>query len=219
MGYQGGGVAHAGVRQGWAGLRSAAFSVLGTILLALQLACTPTAPGGLPATPDSAQSQAGVPLLSAETSAAILAKPKGQRPDPTTYMSPQAIDAHLAAFKAGASFLIPKAMLDKYGRDPLGYPDNTQFVMPSTQMDALLARAKGDIAVIERELGLPAGSWKDQQIVRISIPDPGALNLRIPSGNEMGANTLWLPGGRLSNGLLEGVVDRLRPANYQESPL
>lgn len=218
MGYRGRGAAHAGAGQGWAGLRSVAVGVLGTVLLALQLACTPTAPGGLPADP-AAQSQAGALVLSAETSAAILAKPKGHRPDPAIYMSPQAIDAHLAAFKAGASFLIPKAMLDKYGRDPLGYPDNTQFVMPSTQMDALLARASGDFAVIERELGLPPGAWAGQQIVRISIPDPAALNLRIPSGNEMGANTLWLPGGRLPNGLLEGVVNRLRPANYQETPL
>jgi hypothetical protein len=30
---------------------------------------------------------------------------------------------------------------------------------------------------------------------------------RIPSGKESGVNPLWLPGGRLPNGINEAVVD------------
>lgn len=185
--------------------------VSAALLAVLQIACTHS--------PTTASAEQPGQVLSPDVAARILALPKGSRPDPATYLSPQAIEAHLAHFYPGASFLIPKAMLDKYGRDPLGYPDNSQFVMTAAQMDALLARARGDVSIIERELGLPAGAWAGQAIVRITIPNPKSVNVRLPSGNEMGANALWLPGGKLPNGMFEAVVNQLRPADYQEKPL
>jgi hypothetical protein len=63
-----------------------------------------------------------------------------------------------------------------------------------------------DLAM-ENELGLPEGFLDSNTIVRIDIADPEAYNLRIPSGNEAGANDQWIPGGFLPDGAPEGVVD------------
>lgn len=190
-------------RQGWVGRFAAALASMALFAL-LQAGCVQAPPAQ---------------ALPPEVATQIRALPKGQRPDPATYLAADTIRAHLAAFEAGASFLTTRGALDRFGRDPLGYPDNSQFVMPARQMDALLARTHGNVALIEQELGLPPGTWTGQQLVRIDIPDPRAVNLRMASGNEMGANALWLPGGRLPTGLLEAVVNRLRPSQYREVPL
>jgi len=141
---------------------------------------------------------------------------KGTRPDPATYLSREAIDSHLANFDEGGAYLVPKDVLDKYGRDILGYPDNSQFIMTKGQMDKLLERANGNIAVIEKELGIPAGAWQGKEMVRIDIPDPRSLNLRMPTGNEAGANDLWIPGGKLPTGQLEAIVDSIPEGKYIE---
>jgi hypothetical protein len=65
---------------------------------------------------------------------------KGQRPDPSVYLDQKYIDFHLAQFNGGATYLVTKKALDDYGRDTLGYPDNTQFVMTKTEMDAMLTK-------------------------------------------------------------------------------
>ena len=141
---------------------------------------------------------------------------RGTRPDPTTYISPAAIDAHLAHFDGGAGFITLKSNLDRFGRSRLGRPDG-QFVMTRGDIDAMLGRANGDIAIIERELGIPAGTWAGQTLVRIDIPNPRGLNVRMPGGNEAGANALWLPGGRLPTGQLEAVVDQVPAGHYVET--
>ncbi|WP_353719197.1 hypothetical protein [Dyadobacter sp. 676] len=153
------------------------------------------------------------------TSQKVLDLPKGQRPAPSVYLDQKYIDFHLAKFTDGATYLVTKKALDDYGRDTLGYPDNTQFVMTKAEMDAMLTKTNKDISKIEKELGIPADSWKGKEMVRISIPDPRALNVRMPSGNEMGANNLWLPGGQLPTGYSEAVVDRIPKGKYTETPL
>lgn len=50
-------------------------------------------------------------------------------------------------------------------------------------------------------------SLSDDVLVRVDIPDPQELNLRIPSGNEAGANDYWIPRGRLPDGAPEAVID------------
>ena len=84
-------------------------------------------------------------------------------------------------------------------------------------MDNLLAKANGDLTVIETELGIPSGLWKDKDLVRIDIPNPKQLDVRIPSGNEGGANELWLPGGKLPKGYSEAVLNQIPQANYKET--
>ena len=154
--------------------------------------------------------------LSDELIQDIRSMPHGSKPDPKTYIAPEAIAEHLGHFDEGASYLVPKSALDRYGRDTLGWPDNSQFVMPAREMDQLLAKAGGDVAAVEKALGIPPGQWADQALARIDVPKPKDLNLRMPSGNEMGANQHWLPGGHLPTGYREAVINQIPKGAYVE---
>lgn len=44
-------------------------------------------------------------------------------------------------------------------------------------------------------------------ILRIYIPNPRRFNLRIPTGNEAGANGQWLPAGKLPTGRSEAIIN------------
>jgi hypothetical protein len=151
--------------------------------------------------------------LSAEKVDEILGTPKGSRPDPSEYLSSQYIHDHLEKFTDGATRFMPESNLEKYG---IAQRDGTSFVMPKDEADAMIAAAGGDARAMEEELGLPEGFLDSNRIVRVDIRDPEAFNLRIPSGNEAGANDQWLPGGRLPNGASEAVVDggNIPPDDY-----
>jgi hypothetical protein len=146
----------------------------------------------------------------------IISIPKGQRPLPSNYLKSRYIRRHLRSFRAGASFLVPKNILDRFGRTILGREDG-QFVMSKKEMDDLLAKANGQLSYIETELGIPAGYWKNTELIRIDIQKPKRLHIRIPSGNEAGANDLWIPGGKLPNGFSESVVNPIPKGKYTET--
>lgn len=130
--------------------------------------------------------------------------PKGVRPDPATYMPTDVIDAQLSQFDDGASRFMLQGKFAKYGPAQV---DGTSFVMTRQQADLLLQSTGGDVRAMEDALGLPSGSLDSDQLVRVDIPAPRDLGLRIPSGNEAGANDFWIPGGKLPNGNLEAVID------------
>ncbi|WP_420151067.1 hypothetical protein [Spirosoma sp.] len=186
-------------------------SLLAVMLSALAWACTDHQ---IPSAPTLAES-----WINGWDSQKVLAIPKGQRPDPSVYLQAPYITYQLSLFKNGASYLVTKKSLDDYGRDLLGYPDNTQFVMAKQEMDAMLQKTAKNVSAIEVELGIPAGSWQGKPLARIDIPNPVELHVRLPSGNEMGANSLWLPGGKLPTGYSEAVVDRIPKGKYVESDL
>lgn len=108
---------------------------------------------------------------------------------------------------------MPQTNLEKYG---IAQRDGTSFVMPKHEADAMLEAAKGNPRIMESELGLPEGFLDSTNIARIDIVDPEEFNLRIPSGNEAGANEQWIPGGLLPDGSSEAVVDggRIPPEDY-----
>ena len=147
----------------------------------------------------------------------ILMIPKGKRPAPETYLKRRYIRRHLQNFKAGASCIVSKELLERYHGDSIGKADNSQFIMMKSEMDSVLMRSHGDLSRIEHELGIPAGAWKHRVLVRIDIPKPKKLRLRMPSGNEVGANVLWLPGGLLPTGYKEAVIDRIPKGRYKAS--
>ena len=147
----------------------------------------------------------------------ILMIPKGKRPAPETYLKRRYIRRHLKNFKAGASCIVSKELLDRHHGDSIGKADNSQFIMMKSEMDSVLMRSHGDLSRIEHELGIPAGAWKHRVLVRIDIPKPKKLRLRMPSGNEIGANVLWLPGGLLPTGYKEAVIDRIPKGRYKAS--
>lgn len=88
----------------------------------------------------------------------------------------------------------------------IGQRDGTTFVFPTSKVDELMESTRGDPTALEKALGLPGGYFKDN-VIRVDIKDPQHYNLRVPSGNEAGANKLWLPGGFLPRGMPEAVID------------
>jgi hypothetical protein len=144
----------------------------------------------------------------------ITAIAKGSRPAPEEYLSPSYIADHLAQFEGGATRFQLRSGLDKYGP---GQVDGTSFVMPRHEADRLLAQTAGDPRALEDALGLPAGQLDGgEQLMRVDFADPAELDVRIPSGNEAGANAQWIPGGKLPEGGSEAVIDvgGLDPARY-----
>src|SRR5436305_1727414 len=77
----------------------------------------------------------------------------GYRPKPDVYLRPHYIHKCLSKFDNGGSYLVPVAVLDKYGRNLLGRTDG-QFIMAKAQMDDLLQQANGNVSFIEHELGI-----------------------------------------------------------------
>ena len=148
--------------------------------------------------------------LTAEQVQQILAAPKGERPDPSAYLDKKYICRHLKEFRSGVSFVMG---LDNYvmyvlTRKFIGREDNSCFVMPKTVCDDIAKAAKGDISVYEQALGFEPGYFKGHGgLVRIDVLDVADLHIRIPSGNEAGANAWWLPGGYTSGGVPEAITD------------
>lgn len=144
--------------------------------------------------------------------------PKGSRPDPSTYMSKAEIAAHNAEFKDGASRFMLQGNLKKYGP---GQKDGTSFVVPKKEADRIMKETGGDPRKLEAALGLPKGTLDNDALVRVDIPEPAKLGVRVPSGNEAGANDLWLPGGKLPNGSTEGVIDigNAPPGSFTTTPI
>jgi len=148
----------------------------------------------------------------------ISAIPKGERPNPSEYLSQDYIADHLSHFQDGASRFMTKTNLEKYG---IAQRDGTSFVMPGSEADQLLASTRGNPAALEEALGLPKDFLASNQLYRVDIPNPEKLNLRIPSGNEAGANDQWIPGGKLPDGNLEAVIDAggLPTSRYEANPI
>ena len=144
------------------------------------------------------------PGISAEKRDEILALEKGSRPDPAEYLSPEFIQDHLSQFHDGAAKFMPEENFQRYG---IGQVDGTSFMLSKHEADELIRSASGDMRAMERALGLPQGYLEENGVVRIDVPDPENYNLRVPSGNEAGANSQWLPGGYLPDGLREAVID------------
>jgi hypothetical protein len=91
--------------------------------------------------------------------------------------------------------------------------------MPKNEADALMSATQGDPRALEKALGLHEGFLDSRKLVRIDISHPDDFNLRIPSGNEAGANEQWIPGGLLPDGAAEAVVDggKIPPSGYSVS--
>ncbi len=148
--------------------------------------------------------------LTAEQVQEILATPKGERPAPSAYLDKKYIERHLKEFRSGVSFVMG---LDNYvmfvvARKFIGREDNSCFVMPKTVCDDIAKAANGNLAVYEQALGFEPGYFRGHGgLVRIDVLDVADLHIRIPSGNEAGANAWWVPGGYTSGGVPEAVSD------------
>lgn len=136
-------------------------------------------------------------------------KEKGNRPDPSTYLSKEYIEAHMKKFKQGAAFIITKA-------DYTSYPNighDSKFVSNVESIEKIVRDANGDLRKIENALGLEKNYLgKNKNAVYIIYIQPKQIkNARMPSGNEGGANRFWIPGGCTASenalGIPEIVID------------
>ena len=137
----------------------------------------------------------------------ILKIPKGSRPNPKTYVNSEYLTKHFAEFDEGATVIQTEWAYTNYSEANgfVGVPDdNTLFAMPTKYADKVIQNSNGNINYIEEKLGFPKGYFKyGGGLVRIDIEDLSDLDLRLPSGNETGANSLWIPGGETSGEFLK----------------
>lgn len=160
-------------------------------------------------TPDEIEKELGGKSgLTSEKIADILNTPKGSRPNPSEYLSKEYIDNHLSKFDDGAAYILSKKTYDRFykNEDKLGWTDGTQFVLPKNEVDNVLNNAGGDLAKLEKELGYNIGSLENGDYIIMYVNNPKKYNISLPSGNEMGANDNWIPGGYTSGGIPEAVV-------------
>lgn len=140
----------------------------------------------------------------------ILSTAKGQRPDPKSYLGEAYINKHLSEFKFGVTKIYPAAPTGTVG-SPLG-----TFVMPSSVANDIIRQSRGSVSKLEALLGLEPGALGTNP-VRIDIENPRGL--RVPSGNETGVNSNWLPGGYTSGGVKEAIVDAAKKGEYTVKPV
>lgn len=137
---------------------------------------------------------------------------KGDAPDPGDYLDADYISQHLARFDDGASRIYFSDALHTYGP---GQRDQSVFVFPTSELQRILDETGGDAHAIADRLGIDAKYFHvdndlTQPLVDVEIRhfSPDELqNLRMPSGNEAGANDNWIPGGFLPTGIPEAVID------------
>ncbi|MCB9234811.1 MAG: DUF4157 domain-containing protein [Bacteroidia bacterium] len=137
----------------------------------------------------------------------------GKALSPEDYLDPTYIANHLSQFSGGASYLVPEGAFKKFvePNPMLGRAGEGMFVSPPAKIDDVVSKAGGDMRVVESEMGFADGSWGNQGLYRIDVPNP--QNVRIPNGMEEGANEFWHPGGITSGGVAETVVDQIPKAD------
>jgi hypothetical protein len=141
-------------------------------------------------------------FINGKTSEDILSIQKGQRPLPETYLDANYITNHLAKFDDGIGRVSTRANFDEFGT--LG-GDNS-FVLPRNELIQILDETGGNVREIERRLGMNPGDLGDNPVFGVfRREDVGEI--RIPSGNEVGVNNNWIPGGRTSGGTTEAIID------------
>ena len=134
---------------------------------------------------------------------------KGDAPHPNEYLDEDYIQQHLTRFDDGASRIYFSDSLHAHGP---GQRDHSTFVFPTSDLQRILDESGGDANLIAEQLGLDPDWFFDDNgnpvPVEIRHFAPEELtNLRIPSGNESGANEHWIPGGYLPTGVPEAVID------------
>ena len=129
--------------------------------------------------------------------------PAGKRPDPSVYLSPAYIKDWNDSWSDGAVRFTTEKNVKNFGK--IGGPNG--FIIPKSEFDKVFKESKGDLAYIEKKLSLPKGQLSEEGAIAYWVKPQKDLDIKIPAGNEGGANTQWLAGGKTANGLKEGVAD------------
>ena len=138
-----------------------------------------------------------------------------KRPDPSTYLPKEYIEAHMKKFEKGAAMVKPSKNL--VGRPEIGHKNS--FCSDVESVETVMRESKNykdeieQIRYIEKKLGFEAGYLGDnpKEIYLIYLKPDQIKNPRFPSGNEGGANEFWIPGGYTASedaiGVPEIIID------------
>ena len=140
----------------------------------------------------------------------VVGSGKPNRPYPAEYLDADYIQQHLQRFEGGATRFYRTENLDKYGPGNQG----TTFVFPTSEIDNIITQADGKPKKLGVMLGLGEnffvdGNDKPLDITRADFTYEEIINgnLRMPRGDEGGANEAWIPGGYLPEGIPESVMN------------
>ncbi|WP_374461390.1 peptidoglycan-binding protein [Chryseobacterium taeanense] len=153
-----------------------------------------------------------VEFINGYTKEKILNIPKGERPDPSVYLPKEYIVNHLKEFEEGAVRFTSRTSFQERGT--LGPPG--AFVLPKKYFDELVVKSKGEVKILEELLGFDEGYLKGDDVMIVFFEKNDIPDLRIPSGNEGGANSKWIPGGYTSGNTPEAVVDLNKKITFKE---
>ncbi len=145
--------------------------------------------------------------LSQEKGQEIIALSKAEKPLPETYLSKTYIDEHLKVFKdSGAVKILPTEPKGTIGGK------GGIFVLSEKELQDIIKLSNGDIRYIEKALGMDLGYLGENPVI---VRFDSNLNIRMPQGNELGADPkYWMPGGYTSGGIMEAVIDPAKPGTY-----
>lgn len=91
--------------------------------------------------------------------------------------------------------------------------------MTHGEADQILRATGGDARKLEQALGRPEGQLDGDALAKVDFAPEllDDLGVRMPTGNEAGANENWLSGGFLPFGTNEAVLDGARATADQYS--
>ncbi|MGE0497374.1 MAG: hemagglutinin repeat-containing protein [Ramlibacter sp.] len=135
----------------------------------------------------------------------VISVSRGQRPLPETYLSAEQVSSHLQQFESGVVKIKAAPPAGTEG------PPGGTFVLSKAEADRLISAANGSVSRLEDALSLPRGTLGNAPVL-VEIKNPSGL--RMPSGNELGANSQWIPGGRTGGGIAEATIDPVPVGGY-----
>lgn len=119
-------------------------------------------------------------------------------------------DPALSRFDAGAIRFASRAAFETYG--VLGPPGGT--IIAADAFEGMVRAAEGDLAAVERRLGLDPGILRDADTLIAYIDRQDLAALRLP-GDRQNRSDAWLPGADVPTGL----ADLARAVPFREVAL
>ena len=149
-----------------------------------------------------------------ETRQMLINMPKEKRPDPNKYLPPKEIEAHLKIFEEeGVAKIISEQQYKNAKKEYGGSigPESGQYATSEVIIEKAIKSSNGNPRELEKRLSLEKGELGENPVI---IKPKKVSFLKFPSGNELGANDYWNPGGYTKGGTPEVIVNQFTPGEY-----
>jgi len=123
--------------------------------------------------------------------------------------------AGLGEFDRGGTKLVSSKMLDAYAKSSTyGNPAGT-FIAPTEEINIMLSQGLSRVEIASK-LGIVDKDFLKGDLIRVDLNRMALekLNIRCETGQEVGANELFTPGGKTFGGVTEAIVDGI-PKNAE----